>query len=330
MPFSLFLLAVSLAQGGAPELLRVTGDTSPIHDPSIAWERGRYYIYATNRFRGELVPAFCSPDLHEWRFCGHVFDAVPQWAMRAVPGASGIWAPDVSRVHGEFRLYYAVSTFGSNRSVIGLTTNRTLNPESPSYRWQDQGAVIGSRATGDWNAIDPNAVVDHQGNCWLALGSFWSGIKLRRLDCATGKLSGDDGTLYALASRSASKPAAVEAPFLIRHKSYYYLFVSFDLCCRGSRSTYRIMVGRAAHITGPYLDRTGNRMLDGGGTELLRGNGTWAGPGGASILLHAGSFGDIVVFHAYNGQTGRPALQISTISWTDGWPRIGPLPGTSP
>jgi arabinan endo-1,5-alpha-L-arabinosidase len=29
---------------------------------------------------------------------------------------------------------------------------------------------------------------------------------------------------------------------------------------------------------------------------------------------------DLIVFHAYDAKTGKPALQISTITWTDDWP----------
>ena len=53
----------------------------------------------------------------------------------------------------------------------------------------------------DWNAIDPNAVIQDEKNVWLASGSFWGGIKMRRIDPATGKLSSTDPTLYSLSSR---------------------------------------------------------------------------------------------------------------------------------
>jgi arabinan endo-1,5-alpha-L-arabinosidase len=59
-------------------------------------------------------------------------------------------------------------------------------------------------------------------------------------------------------------------------------------------------------------------MLEGGGTELLTGNKRWIGPGGASLLQQKD--GDLIVYHAYDGKTGEPWLQISTVSWEDGWP----------
>jgi arabinan endo-1,5-alpha-L-arabinosidase len=308
-----------------PEVLKLDGDISPIHDPAIIWDGNRYYIFATNRYAGKLLPIFCSPDLRHWTFCGHVFEDVPEWARQEIPGARGIWAPDIARVGGEYRLYYAVSTFGSNHSVIGLATNRTLDPRSPDYRWVDQGRVIGSSREDDWNAIDPNVAVDADGGMWLALGSFWDGIKLRRLDPATGKLSDKDTTLYSLASRRPLKPPAIESPFIVRHGRDYYLFASFDLCCRGKASTYNIRVGRARRITGPYRDREGRPMQEGGGTLLLEGSAAWRGPGGQSVLRDGRD--DWLVFHAYDGATGRPTLQISRLVWEDGWPRVGVLPG---
>jgi arabinan endo-1,5-alpha-L-arabinosidase len=113
---------------------------------------------------------------------------------------------------------------------------------------------------------------------------------------------------------------AVEAPFLVRHAGYYYLFVSWDLCCRGTASTYRIIVGRAKDITGPFLDRSGKSLAQGGGTEILHRNAEWIGAGGQSVLL--GAPNDVIAFHAYDVTTGKPALQISTIDWTGGWPHI--------
>jgi len=310
-----------------PEILRLEGDISPIHDPAIAREGANYYVFATNRFQGKLVPIFCGDDLRHWRFCGNVFDAVPDWALKEIPGARGIWAPDVAQVNGRYFLYYSVSTFGSNRSVIGLITNQTLDPSRPEYRWVDEGRVIGSTSEDDFNAIDPNLVVDADGGMWLAFGSFWGGIKMRRLDSETGKLSARDTTLYSLASRRPLQPPAIEAPSIVRKGKFYYLFVSVDLCCRGTESTYKILVGRSREIRGPYRDRDGRSMMEGGGTLLLEGTSEWRGPGGQSVLLD--SEADLLVFHAYDGTTGKAALQISTMVWKKDWPRAGQLAGTA-
>jgi arabinan endo-1,5-alpha-L-arabinosidase len=307
-------------------LAQTHGDVSPVHDPAIIRQGDRWYVFATNTFNRKDVPQFCSSDLKEWKFCGHVFDGVPAWALQKLPGARGIWAPDISYAHGEYRLYYAVSTFGSNHSVIGLITNKTLDPESPNYHWNDQGLVLESNAPGaapdDFNAIDPNLVQTPSGAMWLAFGSFWDGIKLRRIDPETGKLSSADTKLYSLASRRPGQ-TAIEAPFIVRHENYYYLFVSFDRCCRGKDSTYKIMVGRASEPTGPFIDRDGKAMLEGGGSLLMEGNDVWKGPGGQSIF--SAPAGDIMAYHAYDGVDGRAVLHISTLTWEAGWPHPSPL-----
>ena len=188
--------------------------------------------------------------------------------MTDVPGLRGIWAPDISYFNGKYHLYYSASTFGSNRSSIGLATNQTLDPSSDRFSWEDQGKIISSFVTDDWNAIDPNIVIDEEGEPWLSFGSFWSGIKMRKIDPANGKLSSKDTKLYSLASRRRSPelPGAIEAPVIIRSSGYYYLFVSFDFCCRGINSTYNIRVGRSKLFTGPYVDREGRDMMEDGGT----------------------------------------------------------------
>jgi arabinan endo-1,5-alpha-L-arabinosidase len=258
-----------------------------------------------------------------------VFSEIPGWIRGESPKTKELWAPDISYFDGKFHIYYAYSLFGRNTSGIALVTNKTLNSESPDYRWVDEGLVLRSGVEDDFNAIDPNLVLDEKGNVWLAFGSFWSGIKMRRLDRKTGKLSTDDTDLYSLARRlrpehlDASKPdlpnyQAIEAPFIVHHGAYYYLFVSFDQCCRGTKSTYKTMVGRATEVTGPYVDADGRKMIEGGATLLLKANQKWLGPGGESVLLQ--KTGDIIVFHAYDGVTGLPSLQISTLTWSGDWP----------
>lgn len=319
-----------------PQALVLSGDYPITHDPSIGREGDTYYVFATTSNANEgQFPIRCSHDLLVWKQCGFVFDKIPAWIHEASPTTRDLWAPDISFFQGKYHLYYAYSSFGSNNSGIALATNETLDPQSPKYHWQDEGLVLKSSTSDNYNAIDPNIVFDEKGQPWLSFGSFWSGIKMRRIDPATGKPSASDPTIYSLATRATPKlpeppkpglPAdwqAVEAPFIVRHGGYFYLFVSFDLCCRGIHSNYRTMVGRSLHVTGPYVDEDGKPLLDGGGSQLLWPNSRWIGPGGESILLRPE--GDIIVFHAYDAVTGKPALQISTLTWVNGWPhaRVG-------
>jgi len=328
----LFMIALVL-RSQEPKALALSGDYQFTHDPSIAMEGDTYYVFATGKAPdGGQFAVRCSKNLTDWKQCGHVFAEIPAWIHESSPRTRELWAPDISYFHGAYHLYYAYSVFGANTSGIALATNVTLDPKSPRYAWKDEGFVLKSTETDDFNAIDPNIVLDEKGQPWLSFGSFWSGIKMRRIDAATGKLAASDPTLYALASRAKPENAeppkpglppnweAIEAPFIVRHRGFYYLFVSFDLCCRGIHSTYRIMVGRSHKVTGPYFDADNKQMLSGGGTQLLVGNTRWLGPGGESILQKAG--GNVMVFHAYDAQTGRPALQVSTITWNGCWPHV--------
>jgi arabinan endo-1,5-alpha-L-arabinosidase len=238
-----------------------------------------------------------------------------------VPGHSGndVWAPDVQLFNGRVWLYYSISTFGSNTSAIGLASKASL---SASGGWRDDGLVIRSISSNNYNAIDPNLAIDAAGQPWLAFGSFWTGIKLTRIDPATMKPT---GSLASLASRSGG----IEAPVIVYRGPYYYLFVSIDRCCNGVNSTYKITYGRATSITGPYVDKNGTSMLNGGGTLLESGSERWRGPGGQDV--HGTS---VLARHAYDATAnGAPKLLINDLFWDSaGWPTYsgGGTPSPSP
>ncbi len=297
------------------QMLELAGFVQRIHDPVMAKEGDTYYVFST----GSRIIVICSQDMLTWEWCGRVFDSNPAWVAAAVPGVGDLWAPDIAFFNGKWHLYYSGSTFGSNRSVIGLATNRTLDPKSPEYAWVDEGLVIASTPSDNWNTIDPNFALDATGQPWLAFGSFWSGLKLRKLDPQTVLLAADDPTLYSLAAR-AEAGGPIEAPFIVRRGGYYYLFASYDACCRGVDSTYNVRVGRSAAITGPYADRENRPLLEGGGTQILSAYGQWRGPGHNGIYQEGENFW--IVYHAYDAQeVGIPKLRIETLGWdADGWP----------
>ncbi len=302
------------------EILEPEGAIQRIHDPAIAHEDGTYYIFST----GSRIPLICSKDKISWEHCGRVFTRNPAWTREVNPNLSDIWAPDISFFNNRWHLYYAVSTFGTQNSAIGLATNVTLDPESPDYEWVDQGEVLRSRSGDPWNAIDANLVLDEKGEPWLAWGSFWSGIWMGQIDSATGKLAAENSNYYQLADRSAGSDntPAIEAPFIIQRDGKWYLFVSFDQCCQGISSTYNVRVGRSDTLTGPYVDRDTVPMNEGGGTLILSEYGQWKGPGHNGMLVEDGVFW--IVYHAYDAkQIGIPKLRIESLSWdAAGWPAL--------
>jgi arabinan endo-1,5-alpha-L-arabinosidase len=214
-------------------------------------------------------------------------------------------------------MYYAASTFGSNHSVIGLATNSTLDPADPDYEWIDQGPVLESMTSDDFNAIDPGVVVDAEGIPWMAFGSFWSGIRMVQLEWPSGLRADPDGEPLRLVDRGVP-PNAVEAPTIVEHEAEYFLFVSFDSCCQGLNSTYKVAVGRSDSVTGPYLDRDGTPLLSGGGTVLLSTEGARIGPGGESAS------NGYLAYHYYDGDAaGATRLAVSRIDWdAQGWPVV--------
>lgn len=298
-----------------------------VHDPVMIKEDDTWYLFCT----GMGISVWSSKDMTTWKGQKPVFEMPPAWAVESVRGYVGhTWAPDISFHNGQYYLYYAVSAFGKNTSCIGVATNTVLNPDDPAFRWVDHGKVIESVPGRDmWNAIDPNLMVDDDGAPWLTFGSFWDGIKLVKLDAGLIKVA-EPQEWHTVAARPrdyytdeySAGEGSVEAPFLFRKGKYYYLFVSFDFCCRGLESNYKVMVGRSEKITGPYIDRNGRNMIHGGGTPVLTGNRNWPGVGHNAVYTFDGH--DYIIYHGYDAADhGRSKLLTDRLEWdNEGWPVV--------
>jgi arabinan endo-1,5-alpha-L-arabinosidase len=298
------------------EVLELSGDLRA-HDPTLIRDEssGAWFVFSTGDplVAAGTIQVRRSTDLHNWTYVGNVFNAIPAWVVQAVPGVTNLWAPEVRLHAGTYYLYYAASTFGSNRSVIGLATNKTLDPNL----WVDQGLVAESQLTDDFNAIDPALIEGKDGTPYLAFGSFWSGVRMWQLEWPSGKLAAGQGQPLRLADRFVP-PNAIEAPALTYRDGWYYLFVSFDFCCQGTASTYKIAVGRSRSPTGPYFDELGTPLEHGGGTVVLSEQGTSFGPGGESV------YDGLLIYHFYDGTAnGDFRLGIRKIGWSEqGWPIV--------
>jgi arabinan endo-1,5-alpha-L-arabinosidase len=295
-----------------PVALNLSGSLGA-HDPVIIAAEGQYYYFST----GNGIAAKTSPDLSRWAQAPQVFATTPAWFQQQVPAyqPQNIWAPDISYFGGQYHLYYSVSSFGSNRSCIGHATRASL----ASGAWEDHEAVFCSNPPGqndNFNAIDPNVILDEAGTPWMAFGSFWSGIQMIELDL-DGERAGTE--VRPIASRGGG---AIEGPFIVRRCGFYYLFVSFDACCRGADSTYNTRVGRSESLFGPYVDRDGRAMLQGGGTLVLTAGGAFVGPGHNAVLIDGTRAYN--VYHAYLATNGASQLRISELFWdAEGWPISG-------
>lgn len=307
-------------------------DSPMVHDPVMARENGMWHLYCT----GNGVQHMTSRNLRQWEIDTiPVLRPLPHWTKDSVPGFEHhVWAPDIVRWHGQWWLTYTCSTFGKNTSAIGLMSSPLLDRPC----WTDRGCVVASKKGRDnWNAIDPNIIIDDRDHPWLVFGSFWDGIQLVPLDetlhIPAGKNPVTIARRYALgtsgqSANPTSKDAgtnAIEAPFVYRHGGWYYLFVSWDYCCRGAQSNYRVAYGRSRSVEGPYLDCTGRPMTEGGGTVLLQGDGTVYEAAG-----HCGVYDDpdakskaILICHGYSVANGTPTLILRSLHFTDdGWIQI--------
>jgi arabinan endo-1,5-alpha-L-arabinosidase len=272
----------------------LSGDVNA-HDPSIIKSGNTWYSFTT----GAGISVASSNGGLNWGGRRRVFGSQLSWW-----GKDDVWAPDVTAYRGQVHLYYAISqTFGQNDSAIGYAT-----APSPAGPFTDHGPVLRSTRADNYNAIDPELIIDAAGAPWLAFGSFWDGIKLTRLD---GNMR-PTGGLTALARRSSG----IEAPAVLHRDGWYYLFASIDKCCQGVNSTYKIIYGRSRAVTGPYLDRNGRSLADQGGTVLDAGNDRWRGPGGQDV-----NEGNVLARHAYDATDGgRAKLLINGLRFPDGWP----------
>lgn len=318
--FLLALLAASFA--GAQDI--------SVHDPVMIKQNDTYYLYCT----GEGITCYSSKDLKEWKREPSVFSEKPIWADSVVPDFKNhIWAPDISFQNDTYYLYYSVSAFGKNTSAIGVATNTTLNPKDKGYKWVDQGIVIQSVPNRDlWNAIDPNLVFDENNTPWLSFGSFWNGLKQVKLDSDLKSVAQPE-EWFTIARRNRTfeledaNPgnAALEAPFIFKKNDYYYLFLSWDYCCRGEKSTYKVVVGRSKNVNGPYVDKEGKLLNEGGGSLIIEGNEEWFGAGHNSSYTFNGK--DYIIFHAYEKKyEGKSKLKVAELEWdADLWPVLGKI-----
>jgi arabinan endo-1,5-alpha-L-arabinosidase len=300
-----------------------------VHDPVVIKEDNTYHLFCTGRGISHLV----SQDLKNWEKLAPVFQEKPVWTDEVVPDFKNhIWAPDIIHKNGMYYLYYSVSAFGKNTSAIGLVINTTLDPKSEDYKWEDQGIIVQSIPNRDmWNAIDPNIVFDENGIPWMSFGSFWNGLKMVKLSTDLKSVSHpEEWRTIAKRPRSFNLEdnnpgdAALEAPFIFKKGDYYYLFLSWDFCCRGENSTYKAVVGRSKSATGPFVDSEGKALNQGGGTLLIEGNKNWSGVGHNSVYTFDGK--DYYFSHAYDANdNGAPKLVVKEITWVNDWPTVQPM-----
>lgn len=281
------------------------------HDPHLYKTSSTWWLFETTDNGGIAVKY--SGNGTAWTQGLPIFPNGLAWWRTYLPAdkTAMVWAPGCGEYAGNGYCYYAISSFGSQRSAIGLATSAG---GIATGRWVDQGAILTSKPGDGYNAIDPAFVLAANGDPYLVFGSFWNGIHITRVSKVN--LKPPAGGITNIARDTAN---GIENGFIVRRGSWYYLFVSKGACCQGANSSYRIAVGRSTSITGPYVDRAGVSMMSGGGTLLASSGPRFKGPGGQSLLAD----GSVMAWHAYDAQNnGAPVLFIGNVTWgSDGWPQ---------
>lgn len=246
----------------------------------------------------------------------------------------------------------------TERAFIGVmeTTDPATN------KWEDKGIVLSSmsdkgRSWGrsdlnNWsayfryNAIDPAYVITPEGEHWLIFGSWHSGFAALQVSADTGKplqpmpefftsLNELNKVVKRIYTRDAnSRWQASEAPEIVYHDGYYYLFMAYD----GLDVPYNTRVVRSEKIDGPYKTYSGTNVTSGGDAfPIMTHPYQFSGSQGWVGISHCAVFDDGQGNWYYASQQRFPTTAggnapnavmmggVRSIRWTDdGWPIVMP------
>lgn len=306
------LMAVSVScQAGNEQIARKKTYRNPVvdyslPDPSIMKAKdGYFYLYATEDIRN--LPIHRSKNLVDWEEVGTAFtqDTRPTFEKKG-----GLWAPDINYINGQYVLYYSMSVWGGEWTCgVGVAT--ASKPEGP---FADQGMLFRSNTIQVQNSIDQFYMED-RGKKYLFWGSFRG---IYGIELADDGLSVKEGAV-----KKQVAGTAYEGVYIHKHGKYYYLFASTGSCCEGLKSTYKTVVGRSENLFGPYVNKTGEPMMENHHEVIIHGNESFAGTGHNSEIVQDKKKKDWILYHAVSkaNPTGR-VLMLDQVSWIRGWPEI--------
>ncbi|MBR6202205.1 MAG: family 43 glycosylhydrolase [Bacteroidaceae bacterium] len=288
---TLMMAATTSAQTGQPY----------IHDPSTLAEcDGKYYTFGTGS--GGLI----SEDGWSWK----------GGAVRPGGGA----APDVLKLGDRYLVIYGATgggLGGGHNGRILTMWNKTLDPNSPDFKYSEAIEVAASDGLEDNDAIDPGLLLDPAtGRLWVSYGTYFGNIRLIELDPKTGeRVKGNEPLDIAI---------DCEATDLIERNGWYYLLGTHGTCCDGVNSTYNIVVGRSRQVTGPYVDNVGRDMFHGGGKMVIAAGDRVCGPGHfGRTIIDEGVEVMSCHYEADFDWSGRSVLGIRPLLWKNDWPVAG-------
>ncbi|KAF2639649.1 endo-1,5-alpha-L-arabinosidase [Massarina eburnea CBS 473.64] len=323
------------------------GNCTWSHDPSIIESGGTYYRFTTSgNIAITTAPSLEGP----WTYQGAV---LTNGTSIALNDRQDIWAPNVVKFGNTYYCYYSVSFLGTQESLIGVATSKSLKPGT----WTDYGNFNIPKSSA-YNLIDPAVIQETPDSpIYFTWGSFWDGIFQAKitedqlLDFTAGvKKSNTTSAINSNANtttptrylpsitniaRNGSTGADVVEGATIYKSSEnnkYYLFFSAGNCCAVPPNLpepgheYRAMVCRSDSVEGPFVDKEGRACLgeDGsfGGTTVLSSHGDVFAPGGGGVLDYGGR--TVMYYHYVKPSLGFDATQFqfgfNYLEFQNGWP----------
>ena len=332
------LCLISLSVACAVDRSREDGPTDStssrewVHDPSrLVWERGEWALYGSGTEGAALTRSIV--DLER--------GSVVQTEGLSADALTGGWWRSVQEWNptGEFD----APTISDDGRLLAFTVfdeedGEILDATGLAVRTTDGFAPAGLLLASEGEALDtPRAMdasfVSTTDATFLVFGSHAGGIYVAELNPRSGLLLDDGETPETdMASDrfirvAQDVEAGIEAPYIHEHDGIFYLFVNKGRCCSGVDSTYIVVMGRATAIEGPYLDASGEALLDGGGTPFLSTTGRFVGPG--HVGIQDTTDGQMIGYHFYDGDdNGVSKFALHHLTWEGGWPVVGALRAT--
>ena len=224
-------------------------------------------------------------------------------------------------VSDRFLLWYVGKKRGGPLCIAVATAGQPNGP------YVDHGPLV----CDEDGSIDPCFARDEQGEPYLIWKEDGNSqgrptpIWAQRLEQDLLHLTGPRTQL--IVNDQPWEEGVVEGPYIMRHKSHFYMFYAGNSCC-GKDCKYAEGVARADRLLGPWEKFSGN--------PLIGANDRWRCPGhGTAVRIE--SHGkqpeqQYLLYHAYPAEgpvyVGREAI-LDEIAWTDsgpdgdgGWPTV--------
>ena len=281
-------------------------------DPSVARIGGEYWLTATSSALAPGFPIMRSTDLVHWQQAGSIFPGPPAWA------SDSLWAPEiVPGPGGTTFVYYTARRRGGPLCVA------VASAPAPAGPYTDHGPLVCQRL----GSIDATRVLDEHGVpylVWKEDGNsaarptrLWA-QRLRRNGLG---LIGPRRQL--LRDEDAWEGGLIEAPELVRHGRWLYLFYSGNTCCTPP-CRYAVGVARSRTLFGDWRRDPHN--------PIVRRNRAWKCPGHGSVVDDdQGRY--FFLYHAYPARDRTYAARyglLDPIRWDrDGWPSVNRGQGPS-